>query len=205
MTQKVRRRDERYFSLPSVPTYRKILTTYPNIAGFFYPESYNGLVRLIWEDEMRVRIEMTDEGSDEVVIHCRKITPEIEELVHRIGQRDKSRAQLTFFKGEEQYYPSLDEILFFETENERVYAHTCKDSFEIRQSLRELSTILPNYFVRISKSTIANILHIFSMQKGIARVCHVTFRGTHKEVYVSRMYANVLKEKMEERHLYEKT
>jgi DNA-binding LytR/AlgR family response regulator len=154
---------------------------------------------------MKVRIEITDEGSDEAVIFCRKITPEIEELVNRIGQHKKYRPQLAFFKGEEQYYPSLDEILFFETENERVYAHTCKDSFETRQSLRELSTTLPNYFVRISKSTIANILHIFSIQKGIARVCHVTFRGTYKEVFVSRMYAGVLKEKMEERHFYEKT
>lgn len=154
---------------------------------------------------MHVRIEMIEDGPEEAVIRCRKITPDIEELILRLNGKEKSSTGLLFFKGEEQYYPTLGEILFFETEGEKVYAHTSKDSFEIKQRLCELLTILPNYFVRISKSTIVNTLHIFSIQKGIARVCHVTFRGSHKEVYVSRMYTSVLKEKMEERHLYEKT
>ena len=154
---------------------------------------------------MRVRIEMIEEGPDEAVIRCRKITPEIEELIRRLGKEDRDGPGPSFFKGEEQYYPTLSEVLFFETEGERVYAHTCKDSFETKQRLGELTGILPAYFVRISKSTIANTLMIFSIQRGITRTSHVTFRGTYKEVYASRMYANVLKEKMEERHLYEKT
>ncbi len=153
---------------------------------------------------MRVRIEVTEENApEEVVIYCRRITPEIEEMARLLGTGKKGVTP-SFFKGEEQYYFSLSEVLFFETEGEIVYAHTAKDSYETRTRLYELEKILPSYFVRISKSTIVSTLHIFSIQKGLTRVGHVTFRGSYKEAYVSRMYANLLKEKMEERHLYEK-
>ena len=153
---------------------------------------------------MRVRIEIVQSGEpEEAVIYCSKVTPEIEELARSIGQGRKSLLP-DFFKGEEQYYLALSEILFFETEGEKVYAHTAGDSYETGQRLYELESMLPNYFVRISRSTIANTLHIFSIQKGLTRVGLVSFRNSYKEVYVSRMYGNLLKERMEERYLYEK-
>ena len=154
---------------------------------------------------MRVRIELVGENEpEETVVYCRKITSEVEELSRRLNQAHKAVPLPTFCKGEEQYYFTLSEILFFETEGEKVYAHTEKDSYETKQRLYELEAILPNYFVRISRSTIANTLHILSIQHGLTRVGHVSFRGSYKEVYVSRMYSSILKEKMEERHLYEK-
>lgn len=154
---------------------------------------------------MRVRIEMVGENDAvEAVIYCRKITPEVEELAGRLNQGNRTGPLPTFYKGEEQYFLTLSEILFFETEGEGVFAHTAADSYETRQRLYELEAILPNYFARISRSTIANTLHIFSIQRGLTRVGLVSFRGSYKEVYVSRMYNSILKEKMEERHLYEK-
>ncbi len=155
---------------------------------------------------MRVRIEMVgDDDPVEAVIYCRKVTPEIEGIVKVLSLGQKPAPQPTFYKGEEQYYLNLSEVLFFETDGDKVFAHTEKDSYETKQRLYELDSILPKYFVRISRSTIANTLHIFSIQRGIARAGLVSFRGSYKEVYVSRMYNNILKEKMEERNLYEKT
>lgn len=154
---------------------------------------------------MRVRIEMIGEDlPTEAVIYCKTVTPEIEELAKKIRQSGKDSALPSFFKGEEQYYLKLSEILFFETEGEVVYAHTASDSFETRMRLYELEAILPQFFTRISRSTIANTLHIFSIQRGLTRVGLVSFRGSYKEVYVSRMYGSILKEKMNERYLYEK-
>jgi DNA-binding LytR/AlgR family response regulator len=155
---------------------------------------------------MRVRIEMVgDDDPVEAVIYCRKVTPEVEDAVRQLSLGQRPGQQPTFYKGEEQYYLTLSEILFFETDEDKVFAHTEKDSYETKQRLYELDSILPKYFVRISRSTIANTLHIFSIQRGIARAGLVSFRGSYKEVYVSRMYNNILKEKMEERNLYEKT
>lgn len=168
--------------------------------------NYNEHAMKLRGETMRVRIEMVgDDDPVEAVIYCRKVTPEIEELARQFSQGGKTGPQPTFFKGEEQYYLALSEILFFETDDDKVFAHTDKDSYETGQRLYELDAILPNYFVRISRSTIANTLHIFSIQRGLTRVGLVSFRGSYKEVYVSRMYSNILKMKMEERHLYEKS
>ena len=155
---------------------------------------------------MRVRIELVGEKEPvEAVIYCRSVTPEVEDLVRQLGLGQKPGPMPTFFKGEEQYFLALSEILFFETDGEAVFAHTDKESYETRQRLYELEAILPSNFVRISRSAIANTQHIFSIQRGLTRVGLVSFRGSYKEVYVSRMYNQILKVKMEERNLYEKT
>lgn len=88
-------------------------------------------------------------------------------------------------------------------EADKVYAHTIDNSYEVKLRLYELEALLPDYFVRVSKSTIVSILHIFSMQKGLTRVTQITFRQTHKEVFGSRMYSNELSRKLNERYLYE--
>ena len=162
---------------------------------------------------MRVRIEEIPENeSDEIIVRCRKDTPEIrsicsdiESLIRRAPSEPDRNASPNrpsqriggplnaiptpeFYKGEEQYYLSFSEILFFETEGEKVIAHTATDSYETKQRLYELASMLPGSFVRISRSSIANVAHIFSIQKGLTRVGLVTFRGSYKEVYVSRKY-----------------
>ncbi|MDD4095699.1 MAG: LytTR family DNA-binding domain-containing protein [Oscillospiraceae bacterium] len=169
---------------------------------------------------MRIRIEeVNDEAEDEIVVRCRKVTPEIESLARELGllekqagggsghnkKRNVAAGSLTpeFYKGEQQYFLSFSEILFFETEDEKVIAHTATDAYETKQRLYELESMLPASFVRVSRSTIANVTHIFSIQRGLTRVSHITFRGSYKEVYASRKYGPVLKVKMEERYLYE--
>ncbi|MBN1891371.1 MAG: LytTR family transcriptional regulator [Clostridiales bacterium] len=169
---------------------------------------------------MRVRIEeVVDMTEEEIVVRCRKATPEIKSLVREIGLREKQDGEANgrstkkstapkilkpeFFKGEEQYFLIFSEILFFETQGEKVIAHTATDSYETKQRLYELESMLPASFVRVSRSTIANVSHIFSIQRGLTRVSHITFRGSYKEVYASRKYGPVLKVKMEERYLYE--
>jgi len=153
---------------------------------------------------MHVRIErIEDSRPEEVVVYCRKITPEVESLIQMISQKENGKAALSFFRGDEQYYLSLKEILFFETDAERVYAHTSDNAYEVSQRLYELEAILPAYFVRVSRSAIVSILHVFSIQKSLTRVNLIAFRNSHKELYGSRLYSNELFRKMNERYLYE--
>ena len=156
------------------------------------------------ESQMQVRIEQVGEGqAEEVVVYCRKITPDVEALVERIRQSGPDTLTISFFKGDEQVYLSLREILFFETEGEKVYAHTTNNAYEVRQRLYELEAMLPAYFVRVSRSSIVSILHVFSIQKSLTRVSLVSFRQSHKEVYASRIYSQELFRKMNERYRYE--
>ena len=149
---------------------------------------------------MRTRIEQTGEGeAEEVIIRCRQVTPEIEAMARQIGRLDKHPVSPVFFKGDMQFYLSLAEILFFETDAERVFAHTAADSFETRMRLYELEAILPGNFVRVSRSAIVNSQHVYSIRKGLTGVSLVTFRKTHKVIYCSRMYSSNLITKMEAR------
>jgi DNA-binding LytR/AlgR family response regulator len=106
---------------------------------------------------------------------------------------------MIFFQGEKEYYFSLDEILFFETEEGRINAHTKNDVFQVKYRLYELEEMLPSTFVRVAKSTIVNIRYIRSITKSLASASELEFVGSHKVVYVSRNYYKALKHKLEER------
>ena len=53
--------------------------------------------------------------------------------------------------------------------------------------------------MRISKSTIVNLDHIYSITKNLSASSRVEFYGTAKKAYVSRNYYKALIEKLGER------
>ena len=144
---------------------------------------------------MKLRIEIDDNLEEtEILIKTPALTDEIADL-QRILQESKA-PRLTFYKGTGEYYLDLSEILFFETDGSKIYAHTQKEAYEVRLKLYELETILPRYFSRVSKSTIANIRQIYSVDKSFSGTGTISFYQTHKEVHVSRHYQSLLKENL---------
>ena len=100
---------------------------------------------------MKLRIEIDSELTEtEIVIKAAALTDEIADL-QRLLQETKA-PRLIFYKGTGEYYLDLAEILFFETEGSKIYAHTQKEAYEVRLKLYELESILPRYFSRVSKS-----------------------------------------------------
>lgn len=100
---------------------------------------------------MKVRLEIDDSlKEDEIVIHTKEYIEELKQLLSNF----KSKPSIQFFKQDTEYYLDLDAILFFESDDGTVYAHTTNDMFSTTQKLYELENILPNSFLRISKSTI---------------------------------------------------
>ncbi|MDR1793843.1 MAG: LytTR family transcriptional regulator [Erysipelotrichaceae bacterium] len=153
---------------------------------------------------MKIRVEIDETlQEDELIIHCRKVDESIAAIQNFVSSQKKAPT-FEFRKGDQEYFLDLNDILFFETGDDIVFGHTREDAYQIKMRLYELEDLLPKNFVRISKSTIANILHIRSLQHRFNSASLIQFRDTHKEVYVSRMYYKILKEKMQERRYYEK-
>ena len=149
---------------------------------------------------MKIRIDISEEISEnEVIIRSSSLTPEIMQLQDLIKQAMEQKQNIVFYKGDTRVYFPLEEILFFETDQEGISAHTINDCYQIKYRLYELEDMLPRYFMRISKSTILNTQKIFSIDKNLYASSVVTFRDTHKQVYVSRHYYKPLIEIMEER------
>lgn len=149
---------------------------------------------------MKIRLEMVnDEDESEIIIRCHELTPEIIRLQQMLAESGKKFNQMILYKGDTEYYMNLSKILFFQTDSSVIYAHTATDAYETKYKLYELEEILPSVFVRISKSAIVNSNLIYSIQKNLTSSSVISFNNTHKEIYVSRAYYKLLKNKMDEK------
>ena len=119
----------------------------------------------------------------------------------RITDAVNSRMQLEVSKGDKEYYLTIDEILFFETDTNGVIVHTATQMYETKYRLYELEELLPGNFVRISKSSILNASKVRAIHKNITGASEVEFMGSNKKVFVSRNYFKVLMTKLEEKRL----
>jgi len=147
---------------------------------------------------VKLRIELSDDWSEEeVIIRCGRMSEEVAQIQAYI--QSLAAPKLRFYKGNQEFYLTLEEILFFETEGEQVYAHTGNDAFRVRHRLYELETMLSKSFVRAAKGTIVNTARIYAIHRNLTASSQIQFIGTHKHVYVSRHYYKALREKMEER------
>ena len=152
---------------------------------------------------LKIRIEI-DEGAedDEIIIRCREFNKSIQKIQNYVLELS-SQTNLVFYKNLTEYFLPLNSILFFETSDKGLDAHTIDDLYQIKNKLYELEEILPNNFVRISKSTILNVNHIFSIDKNLTSASVVQFNYTHKQVYASRNYYKILRQRLQERRNYE--
>ena len=125
---------------------------------------------------MKIKIEI-DEGlpEDEVLIRCRGLTEQIADVQKAVSEVINTSQKFVFYRGNTEYYLTLDEILFFETDS----------------------------FMRISKSAIVNTSHIYSISRNLTASSVVAFADTHKQVYVSRYYYKPLINKLEEKRLHQ--
>ena len=146
---------------------------------------------------MKVRIELDDSLADtELVIRVSRIDERIQKIQDVL--EESAAPTILFYKESSEYFVELAEILFFETDGAKIFAHARNDAYEVKLKLYELEELLPRYFCRISKSTIVNAKAIYSLEKSFSGTSSVQFSKTHKKVHVSRHYYHLLKEKLSE-------
>lgn len=149
---------------------------------------------------MKIRIEIEPNlKEEEIIIRSSSLSEEVQKIQKAVSDVVTMGQRLELYKGDTSYYLPLDGILFFETEENEVHAHTGKEIYRTKYRLYELEELLPGFFMRVSKSTILNTRKIYSMTKSLPSSCVVEFMGTHKQVYVSRYYYKPLKDRLEEK------
>lgn len=149
---------------------------------------------------MNIRIEVDSHiTEDEIIIRCKEINEDILNIQSKLATLSKKKTHITFHKKEQEYYLPLADILFFETDNQAVTAHTVNDVYYVKYRLYELEDLLPGAFVRVSKSTIVNADKVYSILRNLTSASKIEFRNTHKKIYVSRNYYKQLKTKLSEK------
>ena len=148
---------------------------------------------------MKIRIDF-DENMDEaeVVIKCKEITEDVAKIQAVILDTLREKTTLELMKEGKEIFISPEEILFFESQNGRTYAHTASDTFETKLKLYELEEMLPRKYLRVSKSAIIDVESIYSIAKNITGPSVVQFRGSHKQIHVSRQYFSILKNRLKD-------
>ena len=133
--------------------------------------------------KMKIKIEIVEPQEEEIILRVSELNETTKRIQRAISEITSGNNTLSLYKNETQYYIELNQILFFETTSK----------------LFELEEILPRSFMRVAKSTILNINHVYSIKRNLTASSEVEFRNTHKKVFVSRNYYKALIEKLEEK------
>lgn len=153
---------------------------------------------------MKIQIECDNQTEEmQVIIRCRELNEQVRQIQQALSKLADNSRRFVFYKGDTEYYLSLEDVLFFETDEKAIQVHTKNDIYQTRYKLYELEELLPGNFMRVSKSAILNTHQVYSITKSISASSLVQFRNTHKQVYVSRMYYKPLKCKLEEKRIKE--
>lgn len=156
------------------------------------------------DNDMKVKIEI-EEGltEEEVIIRCGKLTDSVVGLQNYISSQNDGKRCLKLRDGETDYFIPMKDIYFFETEGRELRAHTSNRMLSCGYKLYELEEMLPGCFMRISKSTIANLDYIYSITRNLTASSIVEFTGSKKRTMVSRSYYKPLTDRLKTRKLGE--
>ncbi|WML32793.1 LytTR family DNA-binding domain-containing protein [Clostridium sp. OS1-26] len=99
------------------------------------------------------------------------------------------------FIGEQRYFISCEHILYIETIQEILFVHTGSKVYEAKKRLYELEKMLPEQFVRVSKSVIMNLKQVEYYSPLANGLMKATFYNG-EETYISRKYLRLLRTKI---------
>ena len=144
-------------------------------------------------------IEDNNLDEDELIIKVKTKSLEAYQIKELIENELNQKKNLVFYNDTTSFVININDILFFETELNQVFAHTNNNSYKTNYKLYELEKILPSNFTRASKSTIVNTNHIYSIERNITSSSKIQFIDSHKIVYISRFYYKQVKHDILER------
>ncbi len=143
---------------------------------------------------MKIIVRVDNNIDNDIVILCKEKNSFVKNIENYANSLNIIK--IPFYKREQEYYMDLNKIIFFETDINNISAHTINDVYSIKYKLYELEDILPNNFIRVSKSSIVNINNIYSIKRNITSSSIIEFNNTYKKIYVSRFYYKNLKERL---------
>ncbi len=140
---------------------------------------------------MELRIKQIGAGEQELVlICCRAVTEEVREIAAFVRSRQGS---LSGSRDAKQYEIPVSELYYIESVDGKSFLYTKEQVYETPYRIYELEELLrPKHFLRVSKSTLLNLMKIRSIQPALnGRLSAVLQSG--EEVIISRSYVKGLK------------
>ena len=119
---------------------------------------------------MDVEIEKIGAGDRErVLIRCRAVTEEVREIEAFVKSRQGS---LSGVRDERQYEVAIADLYYIESVDGKTFLYTKDQVYETPYRVYELESLLKaNAFLRVSKSTLLNLMKIRAIRPALKRPC----------------------------------
>ena len=145
---------------------------------------------------MKLKVEIFPDSEEEIIIRCNERSDRVKRIENAIENLINENAEMVLTLGESEFYIPKKQILFFESDNGKICAHTKDKIYYTKLSLSTLESVLPNYFLRASKSCIINALLVKYLTHNLTGPSKIGFTGSEKTAFASRSYYKYLKERI---------
>lgn len=141
---------------------------------------------------MRVSIkQIPDKKAEQVIIECVEVTTKVERIQSYVVSLGTT---LTGLINNRMYSFSLYDVYYFEAIDDRVFAYTASEVYELKTRLYELEhAYIDKGFVRVAKPTLINLMAIESLSPGLNGrfVAHMINK---EKIIISRQYVPEIKQ-----------
>ena len=143
---------------------------------------------------MKITILDTAPGEEEeIIMKCNQMDDKLMQLVN---QFKRGSDKLNVYRDGDIHLIEPQEIYYFETVDQRVYAYCASEVYEIRSRIYELEEALAaKDFFRASKSVLLNLNVIRSLSPAFGGRFEAVLKND-EHVIISRQYVSILKEKL---------
>ncbi len=143
---------------------------------------------------MKITILDTAPGEEEeIIMKCNQMDDKLMQLVN---QFKRGSDKLNVYRDGNIHLIEPQEIYYFETVDQRVYAYCASEVYEIRSRIYELEEALAaKDFFRASKSVLLNLNVIRSLSPAFGGRFEAVLKND-EHVIISRQYVSILKEKL---------
>lgn len=131
--------------------------------------------------------------EEQVVIYAHEKTALVDKIERLVAE---DPLQLIGYKEKTAVFLDIAAICCFVTENNKVYAHTAAEKLLLKSRLYQLEQTLPQNFIKINQSCIANIQKIERFDASFSGTLRVIFKNGYTD-YVSRRNLKTIKERLE--------
>ena len=157
----------------------------------FMEEQENGQIA---GEKMKIRIETPNAGEeDAIILRCASVDDRLLKYIHSFQSEPDV---LTGYMEDKIYKLVLKDIFYFESVDNKVFAYTEKQVYEVRKKLYEIENeYTDSDFLRISKAVIVNLSKMTYVKPTLNGRFEAKLKNDEK-VVISRQYVPSLKKKL---------
>lgn len=141
---------------------------------------------------MKCRIIIDPHREEEVIVYAHEKTAFVQDIARLVADEDFS---LIGYRDKEAVPLTPSEVVCFTVEDGKVYAVTDRERLWIKRRLYQLEAHLPEPFVKLNQSCIANVRRIARFDASLGGALTVIFRNGQRD-YVSRRQLKHVKERL---------